>query len=448
QVQEALGFEEWEVEASLSEMLLCEKDCFYSEGQESDESPGVFATLMFQLPSSVEGGVFTVSDPSVMPACAAADPTAAGAGGDLSTDDKGGRSISFSGEMSLLACRGPGMYYVAFYTHCERELSQVIDGNLLTLVYNLRRVESNPRRPAPPTADPAVSSRPTPQPPRGAAPGAAAAAAAATSPVVEETREWALEDAGFFAPGAPMDALVACGGGGGSDGESAPSGGPVDAVVARGGGGGAGGGGGGDGGAETSFAGIGNFPWAKVSAGYGSGSGGRTESVNEHVRALLARAESCAARRRSAVFFDTPEVPQPADADHVREIARAVRSWAAAGGVESPAKLVLALSHHYPSPPTSISGLKGRDRAVCHLLRLARDVLARDLGARPPVHVPAEADAGRRGAGSATGAGAMDVQGEVRVGCREEAAAAVAAASAAAASAAVTRTAAEDQGGG
>lgn len=29
QVQEALGFEEWEVEASLSEMLLCEEDCCY-----------------------------------------------------------------------------------------------------------------------------------------------------------------------------------------------------------------------------------------------------------------------------------------------------------------------------------------------------------------------------------------------------------------------------------
>ncbi|CAM9436341.1 unnamed protein product, partial [Scytosiphon promiscuus] len=136
QVQEALGFEEWEVEASLSEMLLCEEDCFYSEGRESDESPGVFATLMFQMPSTVEGGVFTVSDPSLLPPPEAAADDDFGEGvadGALSSDDKGGRSISFS---------GPGMYYVAFYTHCERELSQVTRGNLLTLVYNLRRVES------------------------------------------------------------------------------------------------------------------------------------------------------------------------------------------------------------------------------------------------------------------------------------------------------------------
>lgn len=33
------------------------------------------------------------------------------------------------------------MYYVAFYTDCERELSQVTSGCLLALVYNLRRAE-------------------------------------------------------------------------------------------------------------------------------------------------------------------------------------------------------------------------------------------------------------------------------------------------------------------
>ena len=34
------------------------------------------------------------------------------------------------------------MYYAAFYTDCERELSQVTSGRLLALVYNLRRAES------------------------------------------------------------------------------------------------------------------------------------------------------------------------------------------------------------------------------------------------------------------------------------------------------------------
>ncbi|CAB1120415.1 unnamed protein product [Ectocarpus sp. CCAP 1310/34] len=34
QVKEALGFGEWEVEASLSEMLLCEEDCFYRWGSQ------------------------------------------------------------------------------------------------------------------------------------------------------------------------------------------------------------------------------------------------------------------------------------------------------------------------------------------------------------------------------------------------------------------------------
>lgn len=64
-----------------------------SEGRESDESPGVFATLMFQMPSEVKGGVFTVSDPSSM-----SSPTSPSAGAALSDNTAGGRSISFSGE--------------------------------------------------------------------------------------------------------------------------------------------------------------------------------------------------------------------------------------------------------------------------------------------------------------------------------------------------------------
>lgn len=67
---------------------------FCSEGRESDESPGVFATLMFQMPSVVEGGVFTVSDPSTM-----TSPSADAA--SLSDDTTSGRSISFSGERRL-----------------------------------------------------------------------------------------------------------------------------------------------------------------------------------------------------------------------------------------------------------------------------------------------------------------------------------------------------------
>lgn len=72
-----------------------------SEGRESDESPGVFATLMFQMPSVVEGGVFTVSDPSSQPpATSLASPSAAAAAGAASRDEaaQSGRSISFSGE--------------------------------------------------------------------------------------------------------------------------------------------------------------------------------------------------------------------------------------------------------------------------------------------------------------------------------------------------------------
>ena len=50
-----------------------------SEGRESDDSPEVFATLMFQLPSDldVEGGVFKVFDPSLPPPPPPGTPAAA-----------------------------------------------------------------------------------------------------------------------------------------------------------------------------------------------------------------------------------------------------------------------------------------------------------------------------------------------------------------------------------
>ncbi len=73
-------------------------DC--SEGRESDESPGVFATLMFQMPSVVEGGVFTVSDPSSQsPVTSLMSPSAAAAAAAASRGEAAhvGRSISFSG---------------------------------------------------------------------------------------------------------------------------------------------------------------------------------------------------------------------------------------------------------------------------------------------------------------------------------------------------------------
>lgn len=67
-----------------------------SEGKESDESPGVFATLIVQLPSNVEGGVFTVSDPS-------ASPNVMPGGGTEGAVARDGSSIAFSGEGVLRA---------------------------------------------------------------------------------------------------------------------------------------------------------------------------------------------------------------------------------------------------------------------------------------------------------------------------------------------------------
>ena len=78
-----------------------------SEGRESDDSPEVFATLMFQLPSDldVEGGVFKVFDPSLPPplppgpfAGAAGAPAAAAAAATVyNGGTNGGGHVAFSG---------------------------------------------------------------------------------------------------------------------------------------------------------------------------------------------------------------------------------------------------------------------------------------------------------------------------------------------------------------
>lgn len=70
----------------------------HSEGRESDESPDVFASLMFQMPSIVEGGMLTVSDPSSPSPVPAprASPTLPCAEAEVD-GIKDRRSISFSG---------------------------------------------------------------------------------------------------------------------------------------------------------------------------------------------------------------------------------------------------------------------------------------------------------------------------------------------------------------
>ncbi|CAN0550129.1 unnamed protein product, partial [Ectocarpus sp. 12 AP-2014] len=91
---------------------------------------------------------------------------------------KGGRSVSFS---------GPSMYYVAFYTDCERQLSRVTKGNLLTLVYNLRRV-------SPPGGGGGAGGRPSSSL-RGAGRPEAAASPTALAMPAGEKWHWAAADA-------------------------------------------------------------------------------------------------------------------------------------------------------------------------------------------------------------------------------------------------------------
>ncbi|CAN0550132.1 unnamed protein product, partial [Ectocarpus sp. 12 AP-2014] len=186
--------------------------------------------------------------------------------------------------------------------------------------------------------------------------------------------------------------------------------------------------------ASGGLAGIGSSPWANTGAVPGETAVATRSAASTH--ALWPRAEADAVRRRAAVFVEPPAVPQPASAEHIEEIVQAVRSWAAAGAGASgggdddvvvvPSKLVVALSHHYPPSCWSSEGgggglvgmslLKGRDRAVCNLLRLARQALATD----PAVPSTEGADGGET-------AGVMEVDTEKVEGLGRGSAAAAAA---------------------
>lgn len=95
------------------------------------------------------------------------------------------------------------MYYTAFYTNCERELSQVTRGRLLTLVYSLQRAKSSPRGRVSIggiNMQMEAAGRSQRQMP--------------DSMTKSESREWLEGDSAFFSP-------ASCGGGGGGGGTGA-----------------------------------------------------------------------------------------------------------------------------------------------------------------------------------------------------------------------------------
>lgn len=116
------------------------------------------------------------------------------------------------------------MYYVAFYNDCERELSQVTHGSLLTLVYNLRRVTTATARTLPTAAAAAAAAEADAgQKKNGPAGGGGSGGGPShlswkgepeSTTSGGELRDWAMEDARFFAPG--TGSTGSSGGGGGS----------------------------------------------------------------------------------------------------------------------------------------------------------------------------------------------------------------------------------------
>jgi hypothetical protein len=96
-----------QVEAHLYKMLIYEKGGFFKKHRDTEKEPGMFATLVNQLPSKFTGGELVVQHGGVQ------------------------RNFDYSSNSH------EGFYATAFYADCEHELLPVSDGWRLCLAYNL-----------------------------------------------------------------------------------------------------------------------------------------------------------------------------------------------------------------------------------------------------------------------------------------------------------------------
>ena len=101
------------VEARLYKMLCYEKGGHFKKHRDTEKEPGMFGTLIVQLPSEHKGGVLTVEH---------------------------------KGEKREYAFEKPSQWgdetrYVAFFADCEHSLSEVTAGVRLVLAYNLVRTK-------------------------------------------------------------------------------------------------------------------------------------------------------------------------------------------------------------------------------------------------------------------------------------------------------------------
>ncbi len=108
------------VEAQLYKLLVYEKGSFFAPHRDTEKAERMFATLVVCLPSKHEGGTLIVSH------------------------DGKTRRIDFGGEASRFQ-----MQYAAFYADCQHEITPVVSGYRVCLVYNLAIAKSKQQPSAP-----------------------------------------------------------------------------------------------------------------------------------------------------------------------------------------------------------------------------------------------------------------------------------------------------------
>jgi hypothetical protein len=105
-----LGVSSDNVEARLYKLVLYEEGGFFKSHKDTEKEPGMFGSLVVQLPAEHDAGTLAVSHR-----------------GDEMLFDFSNDSDSY-------------FYAAAFYTDCEHELHPVRNGTRLCLLYNLVRV--------------------------------------------------------------------------------------------------------------------------------------------------------------------------------------------------------------------------------------------------------------------------------------------------------------------
>ncbi len=118
-VKEELGIGE-KVNAQLYKLLVYEKGSFFAPHRDTEKTPGMFATLVVCLPSRHKGGTLIVKHE-----------------GRTTRIDFGGDASEFKTQ------------FAAFYADCQHEITPVVSGYRVCLVYNLA-IAGKKRQPSAP----------------------------------------------------------------------------------------------------------------------------------------------------------------------------------------------------------------------------------------------------------------------------------------------------------